>query len=225
MCIQVETKYRIFTYFQQAKVSDKGGDRDDHESGEGGGSGGVGGDGGNGSQVDDENGIDGEEEEEEATPCSQVRRQKRMVYITPVSAKKKAKKSTPAKRAYETEDEDGEDGEAPEDINSDDEPVFMEPEDLPAPNLSRRTRRFSPLGFLMSFCTAGLTAASTVSDAAKTRVITHIESAHRITVSAGEWASYTITQQTKILRGLNKTWSKHINSWRQCMQQIGRAHV
>ena len=109
---------------------------------------------------------------------------------------------------------------APENINSDDEPVFAEPEDLPEPDLSRKTRRFSQLGFLMTFCTAGLTAASAVSDAAKIRVIGHIEREKGIQCSAKPWGLYSTIEQTKIIRCLNKSWSKHFNSWRLCMQRM-----
>ena len=170
-------------------------------------------DGGGGGEVDQE---EADEEEEEGDPVvvsqagaarsaekkSKPIRHRMVVTQHPVSTKKqKTPSKTPTKRLDDSDDADDgvPDAPAPENINSDDEPA--EPEDLPEPDLSRKTRRFSQLGFLMTFCTAGLTAASAVSDAAKIRVIGHIEREKGIQCSAKPWGSYS------------------------AIEQIGRAHV
>ena len=136
----------------------------------------------------------------------------------PVSAKKR-KTATPSKgNADDTEDDDV-DGPNPEDANSDDDAIFSN-EPQYGPRLARKTRKFSTLGFLMTLCTCGLNAASTVSDVAKGTVIAHIEAVHGVAVSVEPWATYSAIQHTKILRSLNRAWSKHINAWRLCMQRL-----
>ena len=136
----------------------------------------------------------------------------------PVSAKKR-KTATPSKgNADDTEDDDV-DGPNPEDANSDDDAIFSN-EPQYGPRLARKTRKFSTLGFLMTLCTCGLNAASTVSDVAKGTVIAHIEAVHGVAVSVEPWATYSAIQHTKILRSLNRAWSKHINAWRLCMQRM-----
>ena len=158
--------------------------------------------GGGGSEADQE--VADEEVEEEGDPVvvshtgaarsaekkSKPIQHRMVVTRHPVSNKKqKTPSKTPTKRLDDSDDDDDgvPDAPAPENINSDDEPVFAAPEDLPEPDLSRKTRRFSQLGVLMTFCTAGLTAASAVSDAAKIRVIGHIEKEKGIQCSAKPW--------------------------------------
>ena len=72
-------------------------------------------------------------------------RHRMVVTQHPVSTKKRRTSKTPTKRLDDSYDS-AQDAPAPENIDSDDEPVFADPEDLQGPNLSRKTRRFSQIG-------------------------------------------------------------------------------
>ena len=89
----------------------------------------------------------------------------------------------------------------------------------------RGTRMFSPIGFLMTSCNAGLDAPTSSSDKIKRDNIKFIDQHYGIPCKSGgaRWKNLDEKERTIFLRFINKTWSKAFNSWRHIIRKGVRA--
>jgi len=75
------------------------------------------------------------------------------------------------------------------------------------------TRGFSPIGFLMVFCSSGLEPSVTGSDSVKRKVIEFIEKKYEKQCTSKKlWQELENRDRSMVLRQLNISWSKSFNS-------------